>query len=351
MLIDYEKLNEKYNHDEIYALQLEVGDQCYQNCIYCYMNAVDHQQNTLSDKQIQEILYDAQNLGISAIEWLGGEPLLRSSIFSYMDLAQKLGLRNNMWTGGLPLKNKQIAEQTAAVTQPGLISIHLSTIDPTLYEQLHPKRTRKDIDDIINGVEYILDTGYDPNNILNSVTYTGLQTADDMIHTMDFFWKYFRIKTSLNVYHTYLRPGMSDEQLHRFIPSKQDVAKVYRHYARQYDVKQFPMNCVNKQYCSATVAILCDGSVTPCATIREPDAPNIHKDGGFSDIVRREKETLIFKKMKDLMYIQEPCRCCHLSESCWGCRSRSYAAGFGMFGPDPRCYRMEKQVNMEESHA
>ena len=107
-MIDYDTLNQNYENDDIYALQLEIGDKCNQGCIYCYMNAVEEEKNTLSDEQIKNIILDAKKLNISAIEWLGGEPLLRKSLFSHMSLSQKLGFRNNIWTGGLPLHDDDI---------------------------------------------------------------------------------------------------------------------------------------------------------------------------------------------------------------------------------------------------
>jgi radical SAM protein with 4Fe4S-binding SPASM domain len=339
MIIDYKKLYQDYNNDKIYALQLEIGDKCYQNCIYCYMNAVKEEKNSISDSEIRKILYGAKKLGISAIEWLGGEPLLRDSIFEHIKYSQDLGFRNNIWTGGLPLSKEEILLNTAKYADPGLISIHLSTVDPLIYEKLHPKRDRRDLKIIIKAVEKLIDMGYSKDNILNSVTFTGLQTSEDMIQTIDFFENKFGIKTSLNVYHTYLRPELSDDELSIFIPDKKEVAKVYRHYVKQYNVKQLPMNCVNKQYCSATVAVLCDGSITPCATIRLKLAPNIHTDGSFYDIVNDNKDYLIIKKLKDKNNLNEDCKSCSLSNECFGCRSRSFAAGNGIYGKDPRCFR------------
>lgn len=98
-MIDYKRLDYCYKNDLIYSLQLEVGDLCHQGCIYCYMNALDEEKNTLSDNQIKKILIESKELGITAIEWLGGEPLLRRSIFKHMETAQELGFRNNVWTG------------------------------------------------------------------------------------------------------------------------------------------------------------------------------------------------------------------------------------------------------------
>lgn len=338
-LIDYDKLEECYKKDNFYSLQLEIGDKCYQSCIYCYMNAVENGLNTLSDKQIKKILLDSKKLGITSVEWLGGEPLLRKSIFSHMRLAQSLGFRNNLWTGGLPLTNNFILKKTIKYTKPGLISVHVSTINPEVYQKLHPERTSKDLELIIKSIEKLLNNDYPASNILNSVTFTGLQTADDMIDTIDFFKEKFGINTSLNVYHTYLRPDFDEEDLKKFIPNKADLIEVYKHYAKLYGKKEISMNCVNKQYCSSTLAVLCDGSVTPCATIREKNAPNIHCDGNFYDIVCKYKDYLLIKKLKNKNYLSEDCKTCSLSNSCWGCRSRSYAAGNGIYGKDSRCFR------------
>ncbi|MBN2066659.1 MAG: radical SAM protein [Candidatus Thermoplasmatota archaeon] len=338
-MIDEQRLRKAYETDGFYALQLEVGDQCFQDCVYCYMNAVEQEHNTLSDQQITAILHDARQLDFCAIEWLGGEPLLRGSIFDHMALAHKLGFRNNIWTGGLPLANPSVAEKAVAYANPGLISVHVSSVNPEIYQRLHPHRSTDDLYTILSAIGRVLDLGYPASQLLNSVTFTGLQTADDMIATMEYFEKQFGMLTSLNIYHTYLRPGSPSMDLERFIPSREEVAKVYHYYAQQHGVYQVPMNCVNKYYCSATVAVLCDGGITPCATIRDPAAPSIHGHDSFREIVDRHKDYLILKSMKDGTKLPSSCASCLLSSICWGCRSRAYAAGRGIYGRDPRCFR------------
>lgn len=338
-MIDPGKLNQAYLEDRIYALQLEVGDQCYQGCSYCYMNAVEAAQNTLDDGFIDQILVDAASLGITTIEWLGGEPLLREHIFQHMEKAQKLGLKNNIWTGGLPLQQKHILESCVRYAENGLISVHVSTIDPKLYQLLHPTRTEQDLAIILQSVEQLLKLGYPASHMLNSVTFTGKQDADDLIATIDYFENNYGIKTSLNVYHTYLRPDQTNEELKAFIPKPEEVKRVYKRYAEQYGRDILPMNCVHLQYCSATMAVLCDGKVTPCATIRDRFAPNIHTDGSLIDIFNQNKDSLILKQFKNKNNRPTECSRCMLSDECWGCRSRSYAAGRGLYGKDPRCFR------------
>jgi radical SAM protein with 4Fe4S-binding SPASM domain len=342
-MIDSARLEKAYEQDGVYALQLEVGDVCHQGCVYCYMNALDQPRNTLSDQTIIDILHDCVRLDVTAVEWLGGEPLLRESIWDHMATAKDLGLRNNMWTGGLPLTDHKVARYTAGLCRHGLIAFHLSTINPHTYRLLHPTRPLGDMQVIVDGVRRLLDIGYPAEQLLNSVTFTGLQTVEDMVETIDYFEREFNIVTCINVYHTYLRPGQTREDLEQFIPAEKDIARVYSRYKKQYDVAQMPMNCVNKQYCSATAAVLCDGSVTPCATIRETNAPHIEADGSLFQIVNEFRDYLVFKKLKTPENLPQDCRACPITDICWGCRSRAFAAGETVYGRDPRCFRSHSQ--------
>ncbi|MBN3034953.1 MAG: radical SAM protein [Bacteroidales bacterium] len=338
-MIDFPKLEQAYRNHGFYALQLEVGDVCHQGCIYCYMNALDVPVNSLSDARIHEILQDAGRLGITAVEWLGGEPLLRDSIFEHMAFAEEMGFRNNMWTGGLPLGDDEILCKTARYTRKGFISIHCSSVDPDIYARLHPGRPAGDLDIILAGVGKLLERGYPAGQMLNSVTFTGLQPLEDMIATIGHFEREFGIKTSLNVYHTYLRPDQNREDLKRFIPPAGEVKRLYERYSTHWGMEEYPMNCVNKQYCSATLAVLCDGSVTPCATIREKEAPNLHSGKSLLQIARENRDHLIFAGFRDRGNLPESCRTCRLADICFGCRSRAFAAGRGIYGKDPGCFR------------
>ncbi|MFP4026010.1 MAG: SPASM domain-containing protein, partial [Thiohalospira sp.] len=177
------------------------------------------------------------------------------------------------------------------------------------------------------------------------VTFTGLQSADDMIETMEYFNENYGIKTSLNVYHTYLRPEYGKNDLLRFITNPKDVARVYKSYKSILGAKELPMNCVNKQYCSTTLAVLNNGFVTPCATIREEkDECNLKFDS-FKNIVENNKNYLNFKFFKDKDNLPVKCKKCKLNNDCWGCRSRSFANGTGIYGIDPRCFRRSKNGN------
>jgi radical SAM protein with 4Fe4S-binding SPASM domain len=139
-----------------------------------------------------------------------------------------------------------------------------------------------------------------------------------------------------------LRPGTSDVALEQFIPSKQEVARVYKKYKEIWQMDNPPLNCVDKRYCSTTIAVLYDGKVTPCATIRDLNIPGLTSGQRFLEIVERYRDELIFKKFKVKGNLPEDCQHCTLNADCWGCRSRAYAAGLGVYGKDPRCFRGRK---------
>lgn len=88
-MINFETLQKAYDNDGFYSLQLESGDICHQGCIYCYMNALLYSQNALDGTTVKSILQDASYLNISAVEWLGGEPLLRGSVFEFLQTAKE----------------------------------------------------------------------------------------------------------------------------------------------------------------------------------------------------------------------------------------------------------------------
>jgi len=48
---------------------------------------------------------------------------------------------------------------------------------------------------------------------------------------------------------------------------------------------------------------------------------------------------LTLKKLKDKNNLNDDCKSCSLSDVCFGCRSRSFAAKNGIYGKDPRCFR------------
>lgn len=346
-LIDWEKLRNLYERDLVYALQLEINDSCEQGCDYCYMNAPTIRRGRLDSDVLRRVISEAADMEVYCIEWLGGEPLLREDVFDLMAFANEAGLRNNMWTGGLPLVEEGVAQGCVELTEGGLISFHLSTLDPEIYRRTHPGRPLEDMRDIVRGVENCLAAGKPPNMMINSVTLTSRQSAEDMTAVMDHFKEKYGIPTSVNVYQFYEpRSEENREEVMRFAPNLKTVRKVLNRLHRGEGNVAYGANCVNKQYCSATAALLNDGRLTPCATIRPDDAPLIF-DQGLKGTFEEHRDWLVVKKLKARDNLPEGCKTCRLNDDCWGCRAKSWDYFQNIYDRDPVCFM--NPVNVEDA--
>ena len=345
-LIDNSILRERYRDDLVYALQLEINDTCFQGCDYCYMNAPTVHQGRLDDITLLKTIHEAPAIGVHAVEWLGGEPLLRENALNFMAEARNLGLRNNLWTGGLPLADKFIADRCVHLTDNGLISFHLSTLDKEIYQRLHPGRPVSDLDDIIMGVENCLAAGKPPEMMMNSTTFTSLQPPDDLIGTIDFFNEEYGIPSCINVYQFYEpRSEENREEVMRFAPELNAIRRVLNHLYRVEGNVAHGANCVDKYYCSATVAVLNDGRLTPCATIRPEDAPVMLREGLETSFFNH-RDWLIVKRLKQDENLPEGCNDCKINDECWGCRAKSWDYFQDIYQRDPCCFRNPANVNI-----
>ncbi len=161
----------QYFHDHrVYSLQLEINQACPQGCLYCYASCSDPPEKELDTQVIRRLLKEAVGLGIPAIDWLGGDPLLRNGWEDLLEYAAGLGLVNNIWTSGIPLSDADTARNAVRLTEGGFISVHLDSLDPALYRRLHTGRADAKIEAILTGVENVLESGKNPGQMLNCIT-------------------------------------------------------------------------------------------------------------------------------------------------------------------------------------
>ena len=66
-------------------------DACPQGCIYCYAGSTPQETRGLTSDEIRGLLEDAAALEIRAIDWLGGDPLVRPDWYELMSYAQLAG--------------------------------------------------------------------------------------------------------------------------------------------------------------------------------------------------------------------------------------------------------------------
>jgi pyrroloquinoline quinone biosynthesis protein E len=106
-----------------YTLVAELTYRCPLRCVYC-SNPVEVAQlgAEIDASAWQDVLAQAEALGVMQVHFSGGEPLLRSDLESLVARASQLGLYTSLITSAVPLTRERLAELKAR----GLCSVQIS---------------------------------------------------------------------------------------------------------------------------------------------------------------------------------------------------------------------------------
>jgi radical SAM protein with 4Fe4S-binding SPASM domain len=319
----------------LYTLQIETTDACPQGCVYCYAGSGPQETRALTTGEVVLLLEHAARLEIRAIDWLGGDPLVREDWHQLMVYARTLGLVNNVWTSGLPLGDPRIARLVARVTEGGFVSVHVDSLDRDIYARLHRGGNAGNIPLIIEGVNNLLAAGKPRDQILNCITYTALQPPDDAIATMRWWLAERGTRTCLTLFN----PAGMGAAWQSLVPPPADIATVYA--ARdQLNFGEAGGSIAamdtDKYYCGTMATVTFSGDVTPCSVIRK-GVGNIRRSS-FDRIVAEHIDQLVHAAMHDEKGMPAPCGTCADNTHCWGCRASAYHYGGDPNGPDPKCW-------------
>jgi radical SAM protein with 4Fe4S-binding SPASM domain len=323
-----------FDESKIYTIQIESNLVCRQGCLYCYISSDHVQYKELPEQMIKSVLDSAAKMGVRTVDWLGGDPLERAGWFELMRYGEELGLRNNIWTSGIPLANPDTAEKAVIATKGGFISVHLDTIDEDLYGKLHSGNPAERIGQIIKGVDNILTLGKRPENIFNCITFTKILAGDDVMSTIDFFFEKKGIRTCL----TQMCSVGSALEHPEWIPSLDEIREAISiRDSVNYPDSTTSMSTmdVNKFYCGGAICVTVDGDVTPCSVIRRGFG-NI-RDSSLETITERNKDSLLYTKLRDIGGLPDDCGTCKNNNVCWGCRASAFYESGDLLTMDPKC--------------
>lgn len=336
---DYEEEMRYFKENKVFSIQIESNLSCPQGCLFCYASLDNPPVLELSKQDISSILAAAVNMKVRAIDWLGGDPLVRKDWFSLMKDAQKVGLKNNIWTSGIPLENIEVAKKAVQVTKGGFISVHLDTLDEGIYRILHKGDPRRQIQAITQGVENVQAFGKHPDEMINCITFTK-PVADDVQRTIRYFYETWGMRTCLT---QMCLTGLATD--HReWAPTIEEIQKA----CAIRDTINYPTSShsfssmdTNKYYCGNMICVTISGDVTSCSVIRK-SVGNIH-DTPLEEIVKNNRDELLWVHLRDLKNLPGYCSRCEHNAVCWGCRAAAFYDQGDSSGVDPKCYRNNKQ--------
>jgi len=331
---DYSEVIKYFEECKIYTAQIECNLSCPQGCLYCYASSENAPMKELRKEDIISILDSAVKMEIRAIDWLGGDPLLRKDWYELMKYAMSKGLKNNIWTSGMPLEDVEIAKKAVEVSENGFISVHLDSLDEVIYRKLHTGDPKKKIKTILKGINNVQSLGKKPENMINCITFTKL-VAKDAKKTIKYFFEEFGMITCLTQMCTV---GLAKDRF-AWLPSTQEIKEICEFRDKiNYPNSSLSISSMdtNKYYCGGMICVTIDGDVTPCSVIRKGYG-NIHISS-LEKIVEKHKDELLLTQLRDIQNLPGKCSSCEHNSVCWGCRATAYYEKGDILAEDPRCY-------------
>ncbi|UCF07868.1 MAG: radical SAM protein [Thermoplasmata archaeon] len=331
---DTEELTRYFEQNKVYTVQIESNLACSQGCLYCYASSDTSQNRELPDEVIKSVLDSADRMGIRAVDWLGGDPLVREGWDRLMEYAEERGLKNNIWTSGLPLRDMDAAKKAVELSVSGFISVHLDTLDENLYRKLHTGPA-DNIKAILQGVDNVLTLGKSPECVFNCITFTRDLAGEDVRRTMSYFFEEKGVRTCLTQ-----MCGVGLAQKHpEWIPALEDIREaVMARDEINYPAADISMSTMdaNKYYCGGAICVTVDGDVTPCSVIRKGYGNVLSEP--FETIVERNRESLLYTELRDSRNLPGGCQTCENNSICWGCRALAYYEAGDILAADPKCW-------------
>ncbi|WP_162199203.1 radical SAM/SPASM domain-containing protein [Methanoculleus sediminis] len=323
-----------FDEERVYSLQVESTLACPQGCRYCYAPADAAGAGELPAEDIAAALSSAADMDVKAVDWLGGDPLIRKGWYDLAEHARDLGFVNNIWSSGIPLADPGVAERAVAIAEGGFISVHLDTLDPAVYARLHDGDAGEKIRAILRGIENLVALGKPAGELVNCITFTRPLAGEDLIKTMRYFCEEVGMGICLTQICTVGRACRHPE----WVPAPGEI----RDACRARDAICYPgSSCsfgtmdVNKFYCGSMICLTANGDVTPCSVIRKGFG-NI-REQPLSEIVEKHRNELLFSGMRQPG--PSSCTRCGQNAVCWGCRATAYYETGDLLGPDPKCWR------------
>jgi len=332
---------EYFKECKVYGVQIESTLQCTQGCLYCYASSKDTPAKELSRDSITAVMDSAAKMEVRALDWLGGDPLLRNDWYDLMKYAAERGLKNNIWTSGIPLANIEVARKVVEVSEGGFVSVHLDTLNETIYKKLHDGDPKQKITAILKGVDNLQALGKKPENMINCITFTKLVAGEDVKRTVRYFFENKGMRTCLT---QMCECGLALEH-----PDWTPTIQQIKEACESRDMSNYPKSGrsistmdVNKFYCGGIVCVTVDGDVTPCSVIRKSFS-NIHKTP-LEKIIEEHRDELLLTHLRDPKNLPGHCASCEHNSVCWGCRATAYYEHGDLFAEDPKCWINPKNL-------
>lgn len=297
------------------TLYLHPTYRCNLRCFYCYngnerngyLDEESYEELKLED--YRELFRQARQLGIAALVYSGGEPLLRKDLFEIANMSKDMGFYNNLFTNGT-----LITKDNAALIIRYFDRISVS-IDSFIEEENDCMRGAGVYKKALQGIRYL-------RNLNGKVTCLGVvhpQNIDNALKSWDYFVNQMGCLTFMPQAYIPKEDACKDIQELEIFAKKYGKMRCKINYWNEINV--LLKLCNNCGMCASELAIGTDGNVFPCQGFltREFICGNIKKDS-LKNILENSP---ILKRLREFTVDDiEGCRDCEFKYLCGGgCRA------------------------------
>lgn len=309
-------------------LAIDTTNQCAGGCIYCYSGSTENTKIEIPRERVLSLVDEAAQLGIQAIMWMGGDPLLHPSWVEFLHYAREKGLANSIVLNPMTLSKKACQEICRAGVDA--LCLHIDTLDPQVYRQIN--HFPKTLEMKIRGYRNLLEEGFPPERVYGVLTFCQ-PVAQAIDQTLDWFVDEMG---SPFVYFDIFKTGGFGSAYQELEPSLTEIRRSREYRARKLgddDLRRMGSSDAGADFCRLYFNVTYDGRIRPCPFLHPLSVGNIYQEN-LAQILEKHRELLLFD-----FPVQGYCGdACENRDLCFGCRANAYYYAGDVWGSDPKCW-------------
>lgn len=297
---------------------IELTNQCNQQCVHCYASSSPISDYGLDTNKIVSFLNDVIRIGCEAVQFTGGEPLLRKDLPLFCEIAKQGGLKEIEVFSNLSTNNKKIL--SAIAKSSVIVSTTILAPDAGTHDRL--TRSPGSFSRMVSNVQYLQSLGVHVNAsiILTAETEDRLEDIVELCNQLELR---FGEPDPVRPFGRGTDENIKCKKLHnvRMEPYFETTPRSFL-YAKHFN------SCWGNM-----LFLRYDGKVTPCPHAREFVFGSVEIDGIESII-----ENALSKAWTLTMDKVETCSECEFRFLCTDCRPLAYEGNdTGLYMKNKRC--------------
>lgn len=329
---------------------IELTQRCNLSCIHCHVQDFK-QGEELSTDEVYNLLDQLALIPeFRMVAFTGGEPLLRTDLFSILLYAKNLGFSCTIATNGTLLTDDYIEKLADAGV--AIMAVSIDAADATTHDRIRGKTGA--LQDALAGITLIKKAGIPLHINVTIASYnadqvnTLMHVADQLSAAILIMYQLVPVGRGRTIADSSLDAEANRQLLRQIAQGQAEVTVVtepvagpqyWAYLLKKAGITYGPLiSCASILFhgCAAGrgfVYIKPDGEVLPCPFL--PVSCGNIRTTPFDRIYR---DSPVLQALRDRDLLKGRCGLCRYRNLCGGCRGRAYAHSGDFLAEDPACF-------------